>query len=155
ELEQIEFSLSGLIEGVAEAFEREACEKGLTLDLDIDPGSGDAVIGDPTRVRQILVNLVGNALKFTRRGGIRIRADTRPLADARVRIRLGVGDTGIGLDAEQRSRLFRPFAQADSSTTRQFGGTGLGLSIVQRLAELMDGEVSVESAPGFGSTFTV
>jgi len=155
ELEQIAFSLSGLIEGVAAAFQREAGEKRLTLEVDIDPGSNDALIGDPTRVRQILVNLVGNALKFTQRGGVRVRAGTSPLADARVRIRIAVSDTGIGLDAEQRLRLFRPFAQADSSTTRQFGGTGLGLSIVQRLAELMGGEVSVESTPGVGSTFTV
>jgi len=155
ELEQIAFSLSDLIESVAGTFRREANEKGLTLDVDFDVGSDDALIGDPTRVRQILFNLLGNALKFTRRGGVQVRASTSPLGDGRTRIRLAVSDTGIGLGAGQLARLFRPFAQADSATTRQFGGTGLGLSIVRRLAELMEGEVSVDSAPEAGSTFTV
>src|SRR5262249_57168501 len=154
ELEQIAFSLSDLIESVAGTFRREASEKGLTLDVDFDVGSDDALIGDPTRVRQILFNLLGNALKFTRRGSVQVRASTSPLGGGRTRIRLAVSDTGIGLDAGQIARLFRPFAQADSATTRQFGGTGLGLSIVRRLAELMGGQVSVDSAPGVGSTFT-
>jgi PAS domain S-box-containing protein len=152
ELEQIAFSLSDLIESVAGTFRREASDKGLTLDVDFDVGSDDALIGDPTRVRQILFNLLGNALKFTRRGAVQVCASTSPLGGGRTRIRLAVSGTGIGLDAGQIARLFRPFAQA---TTRQFGGTGLGLSIVRRLAELMDGQVSVDSAPDVGSTFTV
>jgi CheY-like chemotaxis protein/HPt (histidine-containing phosphotransfer) domain-containing protein len=113
------------------------------------------LLGDPTRVRQILFNLVGNAIKFTERGSIEIRARTVPIGESDTRLTLAVGDTGIGLSPEQCAALFRPFAQADSSTTRRFGGTGLGLSIVRRLAELMHGDVKVESEAGAGSTFTV
>ena len=96
-----------------------------------------------------------NALKFTSKGGVEVRASTSPLGDGATRVTLAVRDTGIGLSDEQRARLFQPFAQADSSTTRKFGGTGLGLSIVRRLTELMDGTVDIQSTPGKGSTFTV
>src|SRR5262249_31542836 len=120
----------------------------------IDAGSDDVLVGDPTRVRQILFNLLGNALKFTERGGVRVHAGTVPLGGGRTRVTLAVRDTGIGLDDEQKARLFRPFAQADSSTTRRFGGTGLGLSIVRRLAELMNGKGAVGSRAGAGSVFT-
>jgi CheY-like chemotaxis protein/HPt (histidine-containing phosphotransfer) domain-containing protein len=106
-------------------------------------------------VRQILFNLVGNALKFTEHGSVRIHLATAPLGGGRVSLILAVTDTGIGLSAEQCAKLFQPFAQADSSTTRRFGGTGLGLSIVRRLAQLMQGDVAVESALDVGSTFTV
>ena len=155
ELELTAFSLSGLIDGVLSTFQRSALAKGLTLHVDIAAGSDDALVGDPTRIRQILFNLVGNALKFTERGGVRVTASTARLDDRRTRVSLAVSDTGIGLDAQQRARLFQPFAQADSSTTRRFGGTGLGLSIVRRLVQLMGGDVAVESTPGAGSTFTV
>jgi signal transduction histidine kinase/DNA-binding NarL/FixJ family response regulator len=155
ELEETAFSLSELVHNVVATFNQQTTAKGLALHLDIVPGSADALIGDPTRVRQILVNLVGNALKFTERGSIRIRAGTAPLGAGQTALTLAVADTGIGLSAEQRAGLFRPFAQADSSTTRRFGGTGLGLSIVRRLAQLMHGNVSVESDVGAGSTFTV
>ncbi|HLH89933.1 MAG TPA: PAS-domain containing protein [Xanthobacteraceae bacterium] len=155
ELEATAFSLSGLIDGVVSTFHAQATGKRLTLTAEIDAGSDDVLVGDPTRVRQILFNLLGNALKFTERGGIRVHGATAPLGNGRTRVTLSVRDTGIGLDAEQRARLFRPFAQADSSTTRRFGGTGLGLSIVRRLAELMEGSVGVESTPGVGSEFTV
>jgi len=155
ELEATAFSLSGLIDGVVSTFDPQATAKRLTLAAEIDAGSDDVLVGDPTRVRQILFNLLGNALKFTERGGIWVHASTSPLGSGRTRVTLGVRDTGIGLDAEQQARLFRPFAQADSSTTRRFGGTGLGLSIVRRLAELMEGSVAVESTPGVGSEFTV
>ena len=123
-------------------------------DTEIDAGSEDALIGDPTRVRQIWLNLLGNAVKFTERGRCAERA-TMPLGEGRTRLTIAVSDTGIGLDAVQRARLFAPFAQADSSTTRRFGGTGLGLSIVRRLAHLMEGDIAVESAAGVGSRFTV
>jgi CheY-like chemotaxis protein/HPt (histidine-containing phosphotransfer) domain-containing protein len=113
------------------------------------------LVGDPTRVRQILFNLLSNAIKFTTNGGVRVHADTGPLGGGNTRVNLTVSDTGIGLGAEQIARLFQPFVQADSSTTRKFGGTGLGLSIVQRLAQSMGGDVAVKSAPGVGSTFTV
>jgi signal transduction histidine kinase/CheY-like chemotaxis protein len=155
ELEDTAFSLSGLIAGVVDTFRPQAAAKGLSLDAAIAPGSNDALVGDPTRVRQILFNLLGNAVKFTSRGGVKVRAGTQPLGHGLTRVSLCVSDTGIGLSEEQRARLFRPFAQADSSTTRRFGGTGLGLSIVRRLAELMGGMVEIESAPGAGSTFSV
>jgi signal transduction histidine kinase/DNA-binding response OmpR family regulator len=155
ELEDTAFSLSGLIEGVISTFRGQAASKGLALEAEIAAGSNDALMGDPTRVRQILFNLLGNALKFTERGGVSLHAATEPLGHGRTRVVLAVSDTGIGLDAAQQARLFRPFAQADSSTTRRFGGTGLGLSIVGSLAQLMGGDVAVESTPGRGSTFTV
>jgi signal transduction histidine kinase/CheY-like chemotaxis protein/HPt (histidine-containing phosphotransfer) domain-containing protein len=155
ELEATPFSLSGLVEGALDTFRPQVLAKGLTLDAEIDAGSQDALVGDPTRVRQILFNLLSNAIKFTEHGGVRVRAGTLPLGGGGTRATLAVIDTGIGLGAEQLARLFQPFVQADSSTTRQFGGTGLGLSIVQRLAQAMGGDVAVESAPGVGSTFTV
>ena len=155
ELEDTPFSLSGLVEGVLDTFRPQVLAKGLTLDAEIDAGSQDALVGDPTRVRQILFNLLSNAIKFTEHGNVRVRAGTLPLGGGSTRTTLAVADTGIGLGAEQIARLFQPFVQADSSTTRQFGGTGLGLSIVQRLAQAMGGDVAVESAPGAGSTFTV
>jgi signal transduction histidine kinase/ActR/RegA family two-component response regulator/HPt (histidine-containing phosphotransfer) domain-containing protein len=155
ELESIAFSLSGLIQGALDTFRAQAVAKGLGLDAEIDTGSDDALVGDPTRVRQVLFNLLGNALKFTGRGAVRLRAGTTRLSGGRTRVTLAVSDTGIGLGAEECARLFKPFAQADSSITRRFGGTGLGLSIVRRLAALMEGEVRVESTPGVGSTFTV
>ena len=155
ELEETAFSLSGLADGVLPAFQQEAGTKGLGLEVEIVPGSNDALVGDPTRVRQILFNLVGNALKFTERGSVRIHLATVPLGGGRVSLVLAVTDTGIGLSAEQCAKLFQPFAQADSSTTRRFGGTGLGLSIVRRLAQLMQGDVAVESALGVRSTFKV
>jgi PAS domain S-box-containing protein len=155
ELEETTFSLSGLIDGVIGTFREQAVAKGLALSAEIDAGSDDALVGDPTRVRQVLFNLLGNALKFTERGRIIVHAGTTPLGNAQTRVSISVADTGIGLDADQHARLFAPFAQADSSTTRRFGGTGLGLSIVRRLAQLMDGDITAVSAPGVGSTFTV
>jgi signal transduction histidine kinase/DNA-binding response OmpR family regulator len=154
-LEEAPFSLTGLVDGVTTTFHSQAERKGLSLVSAIAPGSTDALLGDPTRVRQILFNLLGNALKFTERGGAMIRARTEPLGNGRTRAILSVLDTGIGLSATQQARLFQPFSQADGSTTRRYGGTGLGLSIVRRLAQLMGGDVSVESSPGAGSTFTV
>src|SRR5262245_47875765 len=155
ELEEAAFSLSELVERTLGTFRQQARAKGLAFNVEIMPGSADALMGDPTRVRQILLNLVGNALKFTERGSIRIRAGTEPLGAGRAILTLAVADTGIGLSPEQCAGLFQPFAQADSSTTRRFGGTGLGLSIVWRLAQLMHGDVNVESKVGVGSTFTV
>jgi signal transduction histidine kinase/DNA-binding response OmpR family regulator len=155
ELEDTAFSLSGLISGALDTFRPQASAKGLLLEAYIAAGSNDALVGDPTRVRQILFNLLSNALKFTKKGSVEVRASTSPLGDGATRVTLAVRDTGIGLSDEQRARLFQPFAQADSSTTRRFGGTGLGLSIVRRLTELMKGSVEIQSEPGQGSTFTV
>jgi signal transduction histidine kinase/DNA-binding response OmpR family regulator len=155
ELEATSFSLSGLIEAALDAFRPQAISKGLTLDADIDARSQDGLIGDPTRVRQIFFNLLGNAIKFTERGGVRVRSCAEPMGDGRTRVILNVTDTGIGLHPEQIARLFEPFVQADSSTTRRHGGTGLGLSIVRQLARAMEGDVAVKSAPDLGSSFTV
>ena len=155
DLEETAFSLSGLIEGAVNTLVTQAEAKGLALTAEIQSGSADVLIGDPTRVRQILFNLLSNAIKFTDAGQVRVHAGTAPVGGGKVRVTIAVADTGIGLDAEQRSRLFQPFTQADSSTTRRYGGTGLGLSIVRRLAQLMNGDITVDSAPGLGSTFTV
>jgi CheY-like chemotaxis protein/HPt (histidine-containing phosphotransfer) domain-containing protein len=106
-------------------------------------------------VRQILFNLLSNAVKFTETGAIRVRTATAPLGGGKTRVTIAVSDTGIGLDGIQQARLYQPFTQADSSTTRRYGGTGLGLSIVRRLAQLMAGDIKAESTPGVGSTFTV
>jgi PAS domain S-box-containing protein len=155
DLETTSFSLTGLIEGALNTVQPQATGKGLALKAQIDRGSDDALIGDPTRVRQILLNLLSNAVKFTEHGVVQVSASTTPLGGGRILVTIGVSDTGIGLDAHQCARLFEPFSQADSSTTRRFGGTGLGLSIVRRLAQLMQGDVVVDSFPGAGSTFTV
>jgi signal transduction histidine kinase/FixJ family two-component response regulator/HPt (histidine-containing phosphotransfer) domain-containing protein len=155
ELETTAFSLSGLTGGAVDTLRPQANAKDLTIAAEIEPGSNDALVGDPTRIRQILFNLLSNAVKFTEHGRVVVRAGTTPLGGGRTRVTLAVEDTGIGLDTEQQARLFQPFSQADSSTTRRYGGTGLGLSIVRRLAQLMGGDVAVDSAPGVGSTFTV
>ena len=158
ELEALPFSLRGLVEGAVDTLAVEAKRRGLLLFADplgpVTPRSPDMVAGDPVRVRQILFNLVGNAIKFTDVGFVRLRASARP-EDDQVVVTLMVEDSGVGMTPEQLGKLFQPFAQADTSTTRRFGGTGLGLSIVRRLARLMGGDVTVESTPGRGSRFTV
>ncbi len=154
DLETLPFSLHGLIAGTVDTFTPQARQKGLALFAD-PPGAGpDWLDGDPTRVRQILFNLIGNALKFTERGFVRVSAASIGEGNA-ARVTLTVEDSGIGMDATQQARLFQPFSQADTSTTRRFGGTGLGLSIVRRLAELMGGTATVESRHGRGSRFIV
>lgn len=154
EVEALPFSLRGIVEGSIETLTPEARRRGLALFADA-PGPGpDWLMGDPTRVRQILFNLIGNALKFTERGFVRIAADAKAEGQEAV-LSLVVEDSGVGMDEATRQKLFQPFTQADSSTTRRYGGTGLGLSIVRRLAELMGGGVALESTPGRGSRFTV
>jgi two-component system sensor histidine kinase/response regulator len=158
DLETLELSTVELIEGTAETLAPQAAAKGLKLAAYVAPGVPDRVIGDPLRLQQILFNLLGNAIKFTEKGSVRLILEQAPGendGNGAVRLRIRVADTGIGLTAEQRERLFQPFVQADSSTTRRFGGTGLGLSIVRRLAEAMQGDVVVESEAGIGSTFIV
>src|SRR6266851_1333731 len=151
DLESIEFSTVELIEGVAETLAPQAAAKGLKLAAYVAAGVPDRVTGDPLRLQQILFNLLGNAIKFTEIGSVRLSLEN---AGGQA-LRIKVADTGIGLSREQQSRLFQPFVQADSSTTRRFGGTGLGLSIVRRLAEAMQGGVDVLSEPDKGSTFIV
>jgi signal transduction histidine kinase/CheY-like chemotaxis protein len=151
DLESIEFSTVELIEGVAETLAPQAAAKGLKLAAYVAAGVPDRVTGDPLRLQQILFNLLGNAIKFTETGSVRLSLET---AGGQA-LCIKVADTGIGLSREQQSRLFQPFVQADSSTTRRFGGTGLGLSIVRRLAEAMQGGIDVLSEPGEGATFMV
>ncbi len=154
ELEHAPFGLRALIDGTVETLRVPAERKGLGLTAVVEPDTPDALIGDATRVRQILFNLIGNAIKFTEVGNVRVSAGATGGGGKPVTLSLSVRDTGIGMNGEQVARLFQPFAQADSSTTRRFGGTGLGLSIVRRLAQLMGGDVTVESERGRGSTFT-
>ncbi len=151
DLESIELSTVELIEGAAETLAPHAAAKGIRLVAFVAAEAPERVIGDPLRLQQILFNLLSNAIKFTEHGSVRLSLENAGPGTLRIR----VVDTGIGLTQEQRDRLFQPFVQADSTTTRRFGGTGLGLSIVRRLAEAMQGAVTVESAPGLGSTFTV
>ena len=155
ELETTAFALSELVESAAGTLRAQSAAKGLTLETHIEPRSNDTLMGDSTRVRQILFNLLSNAVKFTETGTIRVSVATTPLDHSNARVTIAVSDTGVGLGDAQKARLFQPFTQADTSTSRRYGGTGLGLSIVRRLAELMAGDITVESKRGAGSTFTV
>lgn len=154
ELEQIEFQLDELVKRVYSSFIHRAQEKELELVVNIPPGMPSRLIGDPVRLQQVLNNLVGNAIKFTRRGGIVLSIEPIQVIPEMATLEFSVHDSGVGMNAEQVSRLFRPFTQADSSTSRRYGGTGLGLTISQRLVNLMGGKIQVESTPGVGSTFT-
>ncbi len=129
--------------------------KGIELAWHVDSEVPEHVMGDPTRLNQIIVNLVGNAIKFTSSGEVVLRVSDSRIDDHQVRLHITVSDTGIGIAPAQMEKIFSAFQQADTSTTRQFGGTGLGLSISSRLAELMHGEIWVESEPTKGSTFHV
>jgi CheY-like chemotaxis protein len=133
-----------------------ATEKHLELSVDLAENLPAAIATDPTRVRQILLNLIGNAIKFTEAGSVRVHARLEyALGDRAGWLVIEVADTGIGISSEQRARLFSPFTQADTSTSRRFGGTGLGLAICSRVVELLGGSIEVESEPGRGSTFRV
>jgi two-component system, sensor histidine kinase and response regulator len=154
ELELIDFDPVWLVESVSELFALQARTKKLSLMTFIDPDMPACLSGDPDRLRQMLTNLVGNALKFTEHGEVVIRADVESTADDIVQVKFAVLDQGIGLSVEQQQRLFQPFVQADSAVTRKYGGTGLGLTICKRLAELMNGSIGLESVQGKGSTFS-
>ena len=152
QLESTDFNLSSIFDNVASIIGESARGKGLSIDID-----GDSVPlwlhGDPLRLRQALLNYAGNAVKFTSRGFIALRARLLADCDGELLVRFEVEDSGIGIVPEQRARLFQAFEQADSSITRKYGGTGLGLTITRRLAQMMGGEAGVDSAPGVGSTF--
>ena len=153
ELEEIEFHLPEVFQDVIKTFATEARRRGLDLRCEISPGLPDSVMGDPGRLRQVLMNLVGNALKFTERGSVTLRAGTAGEADNAVVLEVEVADTGIGIPVEKQSLIFNAFAQADGSTTRKYGGTGLGLAISARLVEMLGGRIWVESRPGAGAQF--
>jgi PAS domain S-box-containing protein len=155
DLEQIPFSLEQVLDRVATMTSLKAEEKGLRLSFHLDPTARCHLLGDPLRLRQILLNLVNNAVKFTEQGEVAVAVETAASDGAPVRLRFVVRDTGIGLLPAQQPRLFEAFSQADGSTTRRYGGTGLGLAISKKLVDLMGGDLRVESAPGVGSTFTV
>jgi len=157
-VEALEFQLHPVFRDVVSLCLSMASAKGLVLGLDIQPDVPARVVGDSTRLRQVLFNLVSNAIKFTETGSVRLRLsietrDGKARDDKAVVIRCDVEDTGIGIARDEIDRLFRPFSQVDSSTTRRFGGTGLGLAITRRLLDLMGGEIGVVSAPGQGATF--
>ncbi|MBN2116568.1 MAG: hypothetical protein JW730_08355 [Anaerolineales bacterium] len=145
------FSPEALARKVNSNYLAMALQKGLSMHVEVDPGLPETLIGDETRVQQVLSNLVVNAIKFTRRGGVTIRVFKQDPSHWA----LQVNDTGIGIDAADQARIFEPFRQADESTSRQYGGVGLGLAIAGQLVEAMEGSIRVESKPGQGSTFTV
>ena len=150
ELEAIPFEIVDVARGAHAAFTAIANKKGLSFDLTVEPGAAGVYRGDSTRVRQIIYNLVSNALKFTQEGEVRVH-----VAPAEPGLRIRVSDTGVGIPPDRLARLFQKFEQADASTTRRFGGTGLGLAICRELAQLMGGSIVVDSVVGHGSTFTV
>ncbi len=152
-IEAVPFNLHALLKAVHHAYQSLATARSLELQLDVARGVPSTVRGDPVRLRQILSNYITNGLKFTERGSVRLSVSMSGAADRPAHVRFTVCDTGPGIDTATQKRLFQPFTQADDSTTRRFGGTGLGLSICKELAELMEGEVGVDSTPGIGSCF--
>ena len=152
-LETTDFELRREVEEVAALLAGRAHEKGLELASFVEPGTPTAVRGDPFRLRQVLTNILGNAIKFTKEGEVTLRADLAEDTPDTAMVLFEVSDTGIGMTEEQRARLFKPFTQADASTTRRYGGTGLGLAISKQLVLMMGGEIDVRSEPGIGSTF--
>ena len=153
DIEAIEFQPQDLLPDIVRTLMLRAREKGLVLLCNVAPDTPQTLIGDPGRLRQVLINLVGNALKFTERGEVEVTLAVESRADDAVVLKVGVRDTGIGIALDQQHSIFDAFAQGDSGTTRRYGGTGLGLTISSRLVELMGGRIWVESEPGRGSRF--
>lgn len=153
ELEKIDFDLRELVEDIGLAFASRAHKKDIELICSIPTEVPTACIGDPNRLRQILTNLVGNAIKFTERGEVVLQAEAVAQTGDTLQLRFEIRDTGVGIAADQQQRIFEAFSQADGTITRRFGGTGLGLTISKQLVELMGGHIGVSSAPGQGSTF--
>ncbi|MBN2887210.1 MAG: HAMP domain-containing protein, partial [Chromatiaceae bacterium] len=152
-LERRPFTLRGLLDDLATSFSGRLADKGLDLQIDIDPDLPDELIGDPLQLSQVLKHLLGNAIKFTERGHIQIKAFRQAADDAQILLGFSVCDTGIGFRDDQVELLFQPFSQADSSITRRYGGTGLGLTISRQLVALMGGELSAQGEAGVGATF--
>jgi PAS domain S-box-containing protein len=153
-IEAVDFPLSQVLQGVQAMAMQAAADKGLQLDLALPPAlAARRFRGDPLRLTQVLLNLVGNAVKFTPAGSVKLHAEVTAETAAQATLRMAVADTGIGIEPEVQPRLFMPFEQADSSMARRFGGTGLGLALCKRLVSMMDGQIGVDSRPGAGSTF--
>ena len=153
QLDQVAFNLRDALEDTMRVLAPRANQKKLELACHVRQDVPDALVGDPLRLRQIVVNLVGNAIKFTEEGEILLQVRTESLSEGKAQLGFSVSDTGIGIPPEKQAVIFEAFSQADSSTTRRYGGTGLGLAISSQLVELMGGSISVESRPGQGSTF--
>jgi len=152
-LEDIPFSLRTLVEDLVTLLNGQAQANNVALVAEIDPQLPEVLLGDPTRMRQVLTNFMTNAIKFTHQGEVRVRVRCLSAFVSRVMLRIEVCDTGIGIAAEKQKDLFQSFTQADGSTTRKYGGTGLGLAIVRQLVLMMGGKIGVESEPGQGSVF--
>ena len=152
-LETVSLPLRETVENTMELVAHRGREKNLELAWWVDPNLPERCLGDPVRLRQILINLIGNAIKFTESGSVTVTSRLVAHGPQNIRARFEIVDNGIGMNSEQQSRLFQPFSQADTSTTRKFGGTGLGLSICRRLVEMMNGDIGVTSHEGDGSTF--
>ena len=152
-LEVVALDPAAIVKEAIKIVSHAGAQKGLTLTSTVANDLPDMVYGDPTRLRQIMLNLLSNALKFTETGGVHVALTVAGIQDDRIALRVEVKDTGPGISPEIQAKLFAPFTQADSSTTRKYGGTGLGLAISRRLVELMDGTVGVTSTPGEGSSF--
>lgn len=153
-LDPVPYSVYELCAHIAEIARRQAERKGLAFHVVLPPGI-PVLFGDGGRLRQIVINLITNAIKFTKKGSVSLIVEAETAADQQILLRIHVRDTGVGIEPEKIPALFEPFIQGDSSTTRQHGGTGLGLAIVKRLVTLLNGEIDVTSEPGHGSTFTV
>jgi signal transduction histidine kinase/DNA-binding response OmpR family regulator len=153
DIEATDFRIDDVITSVTTLTAQQAHDKGLEFLVHVAPGIPEQLVGDPVRLGQILTNCVGNAIKFTERGEIRVEIEALERTGEKVQIKCSVRDTGIGMTREQSAKLFQPFTQADMSTTRKHGGTGLGLTICRRLVELMGGRIWLESEPGAGTTF--
>ena len=154
EMETLDFDLRVAIDETIDIMAGKAAEKDLEFPVFIDPDAPNLLRGDPGRLRQVLINLVNNAIKFTNRGEVAVEVSCREELDARATLCFAVRDTGIGIPADRMDRLFHSFSQVDASTTRKYGGTGLGLAISKQITELLGGEIEVESEEGRGSTFT-
>jgi PAS domain S-box-containing protein len=153
DLDPVDFRLRDSVADILGTFAFRASEKGLEITCRVAPGVPDDVNGDPARLRQILINLIGNAIKFTGRGEVGVSVDAEPPEGGQAHLHFAVADTGIGIPFEKQGSVFEAFSQGDASTSRKYGGTGLGLTISSRLVEMMGGRIWVESEPGVGSTF--
>jgi CheY-like chemotaxis protein len=152
ELERVPFSLSSIIGSIHSIYHTLCVEKGLTFEVTSTVAENRWYIGDKARLRQVLFNLINNAVKFTGQGSVQVHISECQIEGKNI-LRMSVSDTGIGISTDAQKRIFQPFEQAESGTTRRYGGTGLGLAIVKQIAKAMNGDIQVHSAPGLGSTF--